>query len=70
MYIDMTKIVSDIHWEISLERDMFYEHKITVKAKNKDDYTEAIISLTLKEAEDLVEQLGFAIQDYNKVKGE
>jgi len=63
MYIEHDKLTDEVRWQVSHDHDDVSTHKFTVKAKLRD-FTQAIIGLTLKEAENLVEQLNFAIQDY------
>ena len=61
MYLDTHKLTEEVSWNIT--HDKTAEHVFTVKAK-LGDWTQTTLCFTLKEAETLVDQLGFAIQDF------
>ena len=65
MYIDTFKLTEPVVWDIS--HDETADHKFTIRAKI-GDWRQMTLGLTEKEAISLVEQLGFAIQDYQVVK--
>ena len=63
MYIDTFKLTEPITWEIT--HDDTADHKFSIRAKI-GDWRQMTLGLTEKESEALVEQLGFAIQDYQR----
>ena len=64
MYLETHKITDEpVRWEII--HDKTAEHVFSVKAK-MGDWTQSVLGFTEKEAIALVEQLNFAIQDYQR----